>query len=107
MTEPVALDDIKNDLGLDLSATDQDARIERLIKAARRSVEKRIGYSIVGDEPTIPVDDVDVARQAICLVVATWFALPEGVSVDGRAGAAELPLGVSWLLDPITKWADD
>jgi hypothetical protein len=107
VTEPVALSDIKNDLGLDPGATDQDARLERLIKAARRSVEKRIGYSIVGDAPTIPVDDIDVVRQAICLIVATWFALPEGVSVDGRAGSVELPLGVTWLLDPVAKWAED
>jgi hypothetical protein len=55
----------------------------------------------------MPVDDIDAARQAICLIVATWYALPEGVSVDGRASNAEIPLGVTWLLDPITKWTDD
>jgi hypothetical protein len=107
VTEPVALSDIKGDLGMDQSATDQDARLTRLIKAARRSVEKRIGYTVAGDAPTIPADDLDAVRQAICLIVATWFAVPEGVSVDGRAGTVEIPLGVSWLLDPIAKWADD
>ena len=107
MTEPVALSDVKADLGLDLSATDQDARLERLIKSARRSVEKRIGYTVAGDAPTLQIDDIDAVKQAICLIVATWFAVPEGVSVDGRVGAVEIPLGVSWLLDPIAKWADD
>lgn len=107
MTEPVALDEIKADLGLDPSATDQDARLQRLIAAARRGVERQIGYTVVGDEPTLPAADGDAVRQAICLIVAAWYAVPEGFSVDGRASAVELPLGVSWLLDPIAKWADD
>lgn len=107
MIEPVALEQIKADLRLDPGATDEDDRLGRLIAAARRAVERRIGYTMVGDEPTIPADDLPIACQAISMIVATWYALPEGVAVDGRAGAVELPLGVSWSLDPIAKWAED
>lgn len=106
MTEPVAVADIKVDLGLDPAATEQDARLERLIAAARRAVERRTNRTIVGDAPTLDPSDLPAVRQAICLIVAAWFAVPEGFSVDGRAGVAELPLGATWLLEPIVKWAD-
>ncbi|MEJ8630595.1 head-tail connector protein [Sphingomonas sp. I4] len=105
--EPVTLTEIKQDLRLDVSATDDDARLLRLIAAARRAVEQRTNRTIVGTDPTLVGDDLAIARQAISLIVATWFAVPEGVSVDGRAGTAELPLGVSWLLQPITAWATE
>ena len=107
MTEPVALEQIKADLRLDPGATDEDDHLGRLITAARRAVERRIGYTLVGDAPTIPIDDLPIACQAISMIVGTWYAVPEGIAVDGRAGAVELPLGVSWALDPIAKWADD
>lgn len=107
MIEPVALADIKADLRLDPSATDEDARLQRLIFAARRAVEVRTRRTIVGDNPTLTGDDLHIACQAISLIVATWYAMPEGVSVDGRGGQVEMPLGVSWLLDPLVRWAAD
>lgn len=107
MIEPVALADIKADLRLDPSATDEDAKLLRLIVAARRAVERRTRRTIVGDSPTLTGDDLHIACQAISMIVATWYALPEGVSVDGRGGQVELPLGVSWLLDPLVQWAVD
>lgn len=106
MSTGILLADVKADLRLG-SDTTEDARLERLIAAAGRAVERRTGHVIFGTEPTLPEADLPAVQQAISLIVATWYALPEGSSVDGRAGAAELPLGVSWLLDPIKKWADD
>lgn len=104
MAEPVTLEAIKQDLRLDASATDDDARLLRLITAARRAVERRTRRTIVGSNPTMTGDDLAMACQAISLIVAAWYAMPEGVIVDGRGGA-ELPLGVTWLLEPIASWA--
>ncbi|MEK9211724.1 head-tail connector protein [Sphingomonas sp. 2378] len=104
-TEPVTLASIKQDLRLDASATDDDARLARLITAARRAVERKTGRTMVGTDATMTGDDLAMGCQAISLIVATWYALPEGVSVDGRAGAAELPLGVSWIIESLKDWA--
>ena len=106
MTEPIELADIKADLRLGSSTAD-DVRLQHLISAARRAVERRTNHSIVGDAPSLPPADMPAIRQAISMIVAIWYTLPEGVSIDGGASTAELPLGVSWLLDPIKKWADD
>lgn len=106
MTEPVELADIKADLRLG-SSTVEDARLSRLIAAARRAVERRIGYIVVGDDRDLPDRDLPTVCQAITLIVGTWYALPEGVAIDGRASDVELPLGVSWLLDPVKKWPDE
>ena len=107
IVEPVTLQAIKQDLRIHASVTADDARLSRLISAARRAVEMRTGRKIVGDAPTLTGDDLAMACQAISLIVATWYALPEGVSVDGRAGTVEIPLGATWLLDPLKSWASE
>jgi len=107
MTALVTLGAIKADLRLEPDVTDEDAHLERLLAAAIRSVERRTRKTITGAAPTMSAEDMPMANQAVSLIVATWYALPEGVSVDGRAGSGELPLGVTWLLDPITSWAVD
>ena len=51
--------------------------------------------------------DLDMVRHAIRLIVGHWYANREAVSPDSRAGTNELPIAVSWLLDPLTAFARD
>lgn len=106
MPEPVSLDQIKADLRLDPSETDEDLLLERLLAAARRAVELRTGQTIAGDTPTVSDDDMELARQAISLIAGTWYANREGVVTDVRTAPTELPLSVSWIIDTLRRWDD-
>lgn len=104
MTEPVALADVKAHLRLDAGATDEDGYLEILITAARRAVELRTRRSIVGITPTLAGDDLVTARHAILLIVGTWYANREGATTEARGVPVEVPLTVSWLLEPLVRW---
>lgn len=104
MTEPVTLAEVKAHLRLDASETVEDGYLEILIIAARRAVELRTRRSIVGAAPTIAGDDLASARHAILLIVGTWYAHREGATIDARSAPAEVPLTVSWLLEPLVRW---
>ncbi|GAA4218644.1 hypothetical protein GCM10022253_19490 [Sphingomonas endophytica] len=104
MTEPVTLAEVKAHLRLDASETVEDRYLEILITAARRAVELRTRRSIVGAAPTIAGDDLASARHAILLIVGTWYAHREGSTIDARSAPAEVPLTVSWLLEPLVRW---
>lgn len=106
MAEPLSVAELKRDLRLSATDTSNDANLARLIAGARRSLELRIGRTIVGEEPDIDSDDLELAKQAISMIAAAWFACPEGVSTDGR-GMAELPIGVGWIIEILQKWPDE
>lgn len=107
MAEPVSLAEAREQVRLDAGDTSEDAWLSGLIIAARRSVETRTNRTIVGDAPTLTGDDVAVAKQAILLLVGHWFANREGSSTEAGSAPVELPLSVSWLLQPITAWPVD
>lgn len=48
---------------------------------------------------------LEMARQAIRLMVGHWYANREAVVTDGRGGMTEVPLAVTWLLKPLQIWA--
>lgn len=107
MAEPVTLSDIKVHLRLDESATDEDPYLTAMIVAARRTCEARICRSIADPVAPLTEDDQFVLCQAIRLIVAAWYANREGVSTDARTMPVELPLAVTWLLEPLRKWASE
>lgn len=104
MTEPVTLAEVKAHLRLG-SATAEDAYLTAMIVAARRAVELRTRRTIVGEAPTLSGDDLQAAKHAIKLVIATWYANRDATT-DSRSASVELPLSVSWLLDPLIAWSN-
>lgn len=106
MSEPVTLEQVKGHLRLNPGVTDEDAQLEAMIMAARRAVEIRTRRSIVGDTPTLSGDDLAMACHAILLIIGTWYANREGATTDARTLPAEVPLSVTWLLDPLIRWDD-
>jgi CTP:molybdopterin cytidylyltransferase MocA len=98
MPEPVALAEIKVHLRLDVSATSEDVYLQGLLTAARRAVEIRTARTIVGDEPTLTGDDLEAARHAMRLLVASWYL--------NREGDVPEPPQVAWLLESIKQWDD-
>lgn len=102
MTEPVTLADIKVHLELG-SATEYDTYLAGMLIAARRGVELKTGRTIVGDVPDLTDADLEMAKHAIRLAVGSWFQNREA---EGDGKAVELPISITWLLDPLKKWDD-
>lgn len=48
---------------------------------------------------------LQMAKHAIRLIVGHWYANREAVSLDARGALTELPLAVSWLLQPLRVFA--
>ncbi|MFN3517957.1 MAG: head-tail connector protein [Sphingomonas sp.] len=94
----VALPDIKANLRLSESATDEDAHLDRLLAGAIRTVELETGRTIRGDAPTLAGDDLDTANMAILTLVATWYAK--------REAEGTLPRTALWLLEPLRQFDD-
>lgn len=108
MAEPLSVAELKRDLRLSANDTSNDANLARLIAGARRALEIKIGRKIVGEEPELDSDDLELAKQAISMIAAAWFACPEGVSADSRgSNMAELPVGVGWIIEGLQKWPDE
>lgn len=108
MSEPVAIAQVREHLRLDAVAADpaEDVYLTGLTIAARRACELRINRTIADPVAPIADDDLAVLVQAILLTVGTWYAHREGATTDARSTPAEVPLAVTWLLDPLKKWDD-
>lgn len=63
----------------------------------------RIAYTV----SPLAAADLMLAKQAVKLIVGHWHANREAVSPDGRAGMAELPMAVSWIIDALRVFASD
>lgn len=50
-------------------------------------------------------DDLTVVGQAIRLLIGGWYRNRESVQVDARGSPAEIPLAVTWLLEPLRQFA--
>lgn len=98
MTELVALLDIKRNLRLKESATNEDAHLERLLAAAKRMVEFETNRTLAGEVPTLAGDDLAAANLAILLLVATWY--------QDRDAEGSLPRAAMWLLRPLYRYDD-
>jgi uncharacterized phiE125 gp8 family phage protein len=65
--------------------------------------EIRITYTV---SPLSP-DDLAVAVQAMLLLIEGWYSNRGSVAVDVRGIPTEIPLSVTWLLEPLKQWATD
>lgn len=107
MNEPVALSDIKIHLGLGSGAAGDDAYLSSLIIAARRMVEQETRRVIAGSTSTLSPDDLEVARQAIRLIVGAWYANREAVTTtDARLAPVEVPMAATWIMNSLRAWDD-
>ena len=48
---------------------------------------------------------LELAKQAIRLIVGHWYANRETVAVDARGGTAELPMAAGWILQSLKVFA--
>ncbi len=54
----------------------------------------------------LTADKLQLAKQAIRLIVGHWYANRETVSVDARA-TTELPMAASWILSSLKVWPSE
>jgi hypothetical protein len=69
-------------------------------EAARRPDAVTVSYMLSPLEPA----KLEMVRHAIRLLVGHWYANREAVA-DTRGTPGELPMTVTWLLDPLRVWA--
>ena len=94
-------------LRMDLEDTEEDALILGWIPAAYLAIEGKIFRKLYEDEEAIPEGStgivIDEGIQTIAqLILGNLYANRESVA-PGQA--VEIPLGVSWLLDPYINTA--
>lgn len=105
------LDTIKINLGVALEENDEDAYLQGLRAAALRACELRTGrYVDQASRPAgsqaAPFSEADLAMvsQAALIMIAEWYLNREATAASGSA--SELPLAVTWLLDPLKDYTD-
>jgi len=105
------LDDIKFHLNVELEDPMHDTYLTSLGAAAARACELRTGRWIdPQDKPegSLAADfseaDLETLRHAARLMIGTWFTNREGVTT-GSGSTPELPLGVTYLLDPLRDFS--
>lgn len=99
MSEPVSAADMKAHLRLDVAKTGEDAYLDALVVAARRTIEASINRQIT--DPDFTDDDRTVVGQAIRLIAGSWYSNREAV-ITGTI-VSELPIAVTWLLKPLRR----
>jgi len=107
----LGLDQIKAQLNLEPEDTSEDNYLRLLGDAAARACELRTGrYIDPSDQPlgslAAPFTETDLTmlRHAALIMVAEWYLNRE--NTGAVSGIAELPLAVTWLLDPLKDFAD-
>lgn len=105
------LDNIKTHLGVALEETGEDTYLRALGDAAARACELRTGRYIdpasqPAESQAAPFTETDLAMlaQAALIMVGEWYRNREATA--DVAGASELPLAVTWLLDPLKDYSD-
>lgn len=105
------LEAVKVYLRLDLDDTSEDDDLAGAIAAASRAIELRTGRVI--DPADLPAGslatpfasaDLAIVKRAALLLVGDWYENRENSSPI-RA-MAELPTGVTWLIDPLRDYSD-
>lgn len=96
--ESLTLAEVKDHLRLSENSADEDSYLGLLILASRRSVENCIDRAVVFSDAE---PDLAVIKAAMLLLIGHWYANREAVSLG--AASAEMPLSVSWLLQPLRQ----
>lgn len=110
MTAFLELDDVKLHCSIELEDTSQDTYLTGLITAAKGAVQARTGRWIdPADKPegTTAADftayELGMAQHAARLLIAGWYLNREAQMAAGAA--AELPMGVKFLLEPLRDFS--
>ena len=69
-------------------------------QTARRPDAVTITYQLTD----LGAEDMEMVRQAMRLMIGHWYANREAVT-DTRGVPAELPISITWLLEPLRAWA--
>jgi uncharacterized phage protein (predicted DNA packaging) len=87
-------------LQLNLTTTDDDTLVTRLITAAQDWLERQLGYTIATQYPDGAPHALD---HAVYLMTAHYYANREASLVG--VNAAELPLGVCDIVNDYRNWS--
>jgi uncharacterized phage protein (predicted DNA packaging) len=101
----VTLDTAKQHLNL--TTTDDDDLVTRLIAAARDWLDRQLGYAVATKYPQAgsPLTDATppALDQAVLLMVGHWYANREATLTG--VNAADLPLGVCDIVNDYREWS--
>ncbi|MFA7505291.1 MAG: head-tail connector protein [Burkholderiaceae bacterium] len=107
----LGLDQVKAHLRIEPGDTSENTYLLALASAAERACELRTGRWIdpsdaPDDSLTEPFSatDLDLLRQAALIMIGEWYCNREASAE--ATGIAELPLAVTWILDPLRDFAD-
>lgn len=99
---PVSLihfSDLKNQLGLTLDQTDDNALIQDKIDAAENHIDRLLGYSM--RTRFLTVEGIPPAlKEAVLQLAAWWFENREAATDMSR----ELPFGVREIVTEYREW---
>lgn len=111
MTAFLELDDVKLHCSIELEDTSEDLYVTGLIAAAKAACELRTGRWIdPADKPAgsavadFTAGELEMLRHAARLLIAGWYMNREAQIAAGAA--AELPMGVKFLLEPLRDFSD-
>lgn len=95
----LAIEEVRAQVRLERTDASEDTYLNLLILAATRAVRNELQRSVdlTSDDP-----DNDIIKVAILLLVGHWFDKREPVAVGSQS--SELPMTVTFLLNPIRKW---
>lgn len=97
----VTVEEMKAQLNLTgIPGTDDDALIERKIKAAQDYIERLLGFKI---EATYPVEVPPSLVEAVSQTAAHWFENREATLVG--VSAQELPFGVWPIVNEFREYS--
>lgn len=98
----VSLADVRLQLHLDGDDTEEDELLELYAAAAIQACAARINRPIAGDAASLTLDQLATLKVAVLMLVGHWHRNRESVT-PGQA--IELPMGVSWMLEPLRSYA--
>lgn len=97
----ITRDQLKNVLGIALANTDEDVLIDRAIRGASRSIERRSGWPTFWNTGTVEARNVDVAGKVVPyrrasfaydkLLLRWGIASASGLIVAGQSSAVLMP----------------
>jgi hypothetical protein len=95
---------------LNITTSDDDALLVRLVQAAQNWLERQLGYTLLSrypidvSDPQLPVSTIPPALDhAVLLLVGHFYANREASVIGVVAG--ELPLGVCDIVNDYRDWS--
>jgi hypothetical protein len=95
----LAIEEVRAQVRLERTDDSEDTYLKLLVLAATRAVRNELQRPV---DITTEDPDNDVIKIAILLLVGHWFDKREPVAVGSQS--SELPMTVTFLLNPIRKW---